>query len=120
MRAELAWIVMKCLEKDRRRRYETASGLVADLRRHLNHEPVEAGAPSAWYRLRKLARRNRPALITTAAVVLVLMVGTVVSTWAAIRATRAERLAQARLEGERTALAEAGRLLGEVTRERNQ
>jgi serine/threonine protein kinase len=59
LRGELDWIVMKCLDKDRRRRYETASSLVADLRRYLDHEPVEAGPPSAWYRLRKYARRNR-------------------------------------------------------------
>jgi WD40 repeat protein/tetratricopeptide (TPR) repeat protein len=65
---ELDWIVMKCLEKDRNRRYETANGLVADLRRHLNHEPVTACPPSAWYRLRKAARRNRAILATVSAV----------------------------------------------------
>src|SRR5712675_2712682 len=53
VRGDLDWIVMKALEKDRRRRYETANGLVADLRRYLDHEPVEAGPPSPWYRLRK-------------------------------------------------------------------
>jgi WD40 repeat protein/tetratricopeptide (TPR) repeat protein len=65
---ELDWIVMKCLEKDRNRRYETANSLVADLRRHLNHEPVTAGPPSPWYRLRKAARRNRVILATASAV----------------------------------------------------
>ena len=120
LRGELDWIVMKCLEKDRARRYESASGLVADVHRHLKHEPVEACSPSAWYRLRKFARRNRPALVTAAAVATVLVAGTTVSTWAAIRAMDAERLAQTRLEGERKALGEADRLLGEVTRERNQ
>jgi serine/threonine protein kinase/tetratricopeptide (TPR) repeat protein len=127
LRGELDWIVMKCLEKDRRRRYETASGLVADLRRHLNHEPVEAGPPSAWYRLRKLARRNRPALVTAAVVAGALVLGTAVATWQAVRARRetaratdAEGLAQKRLEAERRALSQADRLLGEVTQERNQ
>ncbi|MHC4953054.1 MAG: protein kinase domain-containing protein [Planctomycetota bacterium] len=56
---DLDWIVMKALEKDRQRRYETASALAADVERHLRDEPVEARPPSAWYRARKLARRNR-------------------------------------------------------------
>jgi tetratricopeptide (TPR) repeat protein len=62
MHGELDWIVMKCLEKDRDRRYETANALARDLRRYLEDEPVEAGPPSAWYRLRKAVRRNRAAL----------------------------------------------------------
>jgi tetratricopeptide (TPR) repeat protein len=61
VRGELDWIVMKALEKDRNRRYETASSLAMDLRRHLDDEPVQAGPPSAGYRLRKLARRNKAA-----------------------------------------------------------
>jgi serine/threonine protein kinase/tetratricopeptide (TPR) repeat protein len=104
---ELDWIVMKCLEKDRNRRYETANTLVADLRRHLNHEPVEAGPPSPWYRLRKLARRNRAILATTALVVAALLVGTAVSTWQAIRATNAEGEARVRLKAEQRARGEA-------------
>ena len=63
VRGELDWIVMKALEKDRTRRYETANGLAADLRRYLNDEPVQACPPSAWYRFGKLARRNRVALL---------------------------------------------------------
>ena len=59
VRGELDWIVMKCLEKDRNRRYETASDLAADVQRYLNDEPVLAGPPSTAYRLRKFARRNR-------------------------------------------------------------
>jgi tetratricopeptide (TPR) repeat protein len=120
LRGELDWIVMKCLEKDRARRYESASGLVADVHRHLNHQPVEACSPSAWYRLRKFARRNRPALLTAAALATVLVAGTTVSLLAAIRARNAESLAQTRLEGERKALGEADRLLEEETRERHQ
>jgi len=75
-RGELDWIVMKALDKDRNRRYETASAFAADVQRYLNDEPVLACPPSAWYRLRKFARRNRSALtigsVSLAAVVLVL------------------------------------------------
>jgi serine/threonine protein kinase/Flp pilus assembly protein TadD len=63
-RGELDWIVMKALEKDRNRRYESASAFAADVQRYLADEPVHACPPSAWYRLRKFARRNRAALTT--------------------------------------------------------
>ena len=63
VRGELDWIVMKALEKDRNRRYETASGFAADVQRYLADEPVQACPPSAWYRFRKFARRNRRALV---------------------------------------------------------
>jgi serine/threonine protein kinase/Flp pilus assembly protein TadD len=76
VRGELDWIVMKALEKDRNRRYETADALAADVRRHLNDEPVSAGPPTAWYRCRKFARRYRRSL-ATAAVVLVALVAAV-------------------------------------------
>src|SRR5205807_5392003 len=62
MRGELDWIVMKTLEKDRNRRYETASAFAADVQRYLNAEPVQACPASAWYRFRKFASRNRGAL----------------------------------------------------------
>src|SRR6478736_5404420 len=68
MRGELDWIVMKCLEKDRERRYETASGLAADVQRYLNDETVQACPPSTWYRFRKFARRNKAALATACVV----------------------------------------------------
>ena len=68
IRGDLDWIVMKALEKDRTRRYETANAFAADLRRHLADEPVEAGPPSATYRLRKFTRRNRRGLVTAAIV----------------------------------------------------
>jgi serine/threonine protein kinase/tetratricopeptide (TPR) repeat protein len=67
-RGELDWIVMKALEKDRNRRYETADGLARDLERYLHDEPVTACPPSALYRLRKFARRNQAALTTAALV----------------------------------------------------
>ena len=89
LRGELDWIVMKALEKDRRRRYETASGLARDVERYLAGDPVEAGPPSGWYRLRKFVRRNRVVLTTTVLVALALIAGTTVSVWQAILARRA-------------------------------
>jgi tetratricopeptide (TPR) repeat protein len=106
-RGELDWIVMKCLEKDRNRRYETANGLAMDLQRYLHDEPVLACPPSAWYRLKKLARRNKAALITAAVLAGILLLGTVVSIWQAFRATDAEGLATTRLAAETRAKAEA-------------
>src|SRR5437867_4371468 len=70
MRGELDWIVMKALEKDRNRRYETASAFAADVQRYLKDEPVEACPPSAWYRFRKFARRNKRGSLTAAVVAL--------------------------------------------------
>jgi serine/threonine protein kinase/tetratricopeptide (TPR) repeat protein len=66
IRGELDWIVMKALEKDRNRRYESASAFAADVQRYLHDEPVQACPPSTWYRLRKFARRKRAALATAA------------------------------------------------------
>jgi eukaryotic-like serine/threonine-protein kinase len=73
VRGELDWIVMTALEKDRRRRYETASGLARDVKRYLSDEPVEACPPSATYRLRKFARRNKLALLTVSALLVMLL-----------------------------------------------
>jgi serine/threonine protein kinase/tetratricopeptide (TPR) repeat protein len=89
LRGELDWIVLKALEKDRTRRYETANGLARDVQRYLEDEPVEACPPSAGYRLRKLARKHRAALTTAAAVALLLLAGIAASTWQAVRAARA-------------------------------
>jgi WD40 repeat protein/serine/threonine protein kinase len=100
VRGELDWIAMKALEKDRNRRYETANGLAMDLQRYLADEPVAAGPPSAAYRFRKFARRNKGPLTAAALVACALVVGTVVSTWMAIRASDAERLAAKRLAAE--------------------
>jgi serine/threonine protein kinase len=87
-RGELDWIVMKALEKDRNRRYETANGLAWDIERYLHDEPVQACPPSVWYLLRKFARRNRVALTAAAFVATALFLGAVVSTWLAIAAIR--------------------------------
>src|SRR5262245_32372630 len=98
LRGDLDWIVMKALEKDRNRRYETANGLARDVERYLNDETVQACPPSALYRLRKFARRNKVVLATAAVVAASLVIGTVAATWQAVRATKAEGLAQVRLE----------------------
>jgi len=86
---DLDWIVMKCLEKDRARRYETANGLAADLKRHLNNEPVVARPPSTAYRLQKAWRRNKLAFTAGVAVAAALVIGIGISTWQAIEASRA-------------------------------
>ncbi|MGH7176291.1 MAG: tetratricopeptide repeat protein, partial [Tepidisphaeraceae bacterium] len=91
VRGELDWIVMKTLEKDRNRRYETANAFAADIRRYLHDEAVEACPPSGLYRFRKFSRRHKVAIVTTALVCAALLLGTLVSTWQAVRATRAER-----------------------------
>jgi serine/threonine protein kinase/WD40 repeat protein len=88
---DLDWVVMKCLEKERGRRYETAAGLAQDLRRYLADEPVQAGPPSAAYRLRKFASRHRTALAAAAAFVGVLIVSAVVCACLAVLATWAEQ-----------------------------
>ena len=98
---------MKCLEKDRTRRYESVSGLAGDLLRFLSNQPVEAGPPSRLYRLAKFARRNRVALGTAGLVALSLLAGTVGVAWQAVRATRAEgqtmaALAEARQRSDET------------------
>jgi serine/threonine protein kinase len=88
VRGELDWIVMKALEKDRTRRYETASGFAADIERHLKDEPVEASPPSATYRLRKFARRYRGPLAAAALAMIALFAATVFSSWQAVRVTQ--------------------------------
>jgi WD40 repeat protein/serine/threonine protein kinase/tetratricopeptide (TPR) repeat protein len=91
LRGDLDWIVMKTLEKDRTRRYQTAIGLANDIDHHLNNEPVIACPPSKLYRFQKMIRRNRLAFTAATAVGAALMLGTVVSTWQAVRANRAKR-----------------------------
>jgi WD40 repeat protein/serine/threonine protein kinase len=101
VRGELDWIVMKALDKDRNRRYEMATGLAADLERYLADEAVQACPPSAGYRLRKLVRRNKAAVLVAVAISLLLVIGTVVSTTLAVWATQAEGLAEDRFRSEK-------------------
>jgi len=96
LKGDLDWIVMKALEKDRQRRYETVNALALDVRRYLNNEPVLARPPSSWYRLKKLVQRNKVVFASGAAVVLSMMVGLGVSTRLFIQ-EREARLEQARL-----------------------
>jgi tetratricopeptide (TPR) repeat protein len=95
---DLDWIVMKAIEKDRSRRYETANGLARDIQRFLADEPVSATPPSAAYKFRKFARRNKTALRVATGIAALLITATAVSAWLAIRAIRAEELAEGRLE----------------------
>jgi eukaryotic-like serine/threonine-protein kinase len=92
---ELDWITMKALQKDRTRRYETVNGLARDLQGYLEGDPVEAGPPSATYRLGKFVRKHRVWLGTAAAFAALLLAGVVVSAWLAIRANHAEQEARA-------------------------
>jgi non-specific serine/threonine protein kinase/serine/threonine-protein kinase len=98
VRGELDWIVMKALEKDRNRRYETANGFAMDIQRYLSDEAVLACPPSSAYRFRKFARKNKALLATTALVSAALVLGLIGTTWQAYRATRAEQLAVANEE----------------------
>ncbi len=89
VRGDLDWVVMKALEKDRSRRYETANELARDIQRHLGDEPVVASPPSTVYRLSKFIRRNRVLVASITVVVVVLAIGIVVSTIFAIGQARA-------------------------------
>ena len=87
LRGDLDWIVMKALEKERNRRYESASMFAADVGRYLAGDVVLARSPSITYRMRKFARRNKGAFVTATVIVLALVAGTTVSTWQAIVAS---------------------------------
>ncbi|MEZ6235177.1 MAG: tetratricopeptide repeat protein [Phycisphaerales bacterium] len=89
LRGDLDWIVMKCLEKDRQRRYETANGLAADIARHLADEPVDAGPPSAGYKLRKFVRRNRGQVVGASVVAAILVLASGISVAFGVLATQA-------------------------------
>jgi WD40 repeat protein/serine/threonine protein kinase/Flp pilus assembly protein TadD len=101
---DLDWIVMRALEKDRTRRYETANDLARNVQLYLAGKPVEVAPPSVAYRLRKFARLNRGILTAAALIVAVLVAGAAVSTWQAFRARAAEGLASKRVEDYRRAL----------------
>jgi WD40 repeat protein/serine/threonine protein kinase len=94
VRGELDWIVMKALDKQRSRRYETANGLAMDIGRHLYNEAILARPPSTAYRLRKAFQRNKVAFTTAAIVAMALLTGITVSTWQAIEARRARDAGQ--------------------------
>jgi serine/threonine protein kinase/tetratricopeptide (TPR) repeat protein len=89
LHGELDWIVMKTLEKDRNRRYESASALAADVQRYLDDEPVQACPPSTAYRVRKFVRRHKGPVVAAALVLLTLAVGIIGTTWGMVRAQAA-------------------------------
>jgi WD40 repeat protein/serine/threonine protein kinase len=102
VRGDLDWIVMKALDKDRTRRYETANGLAMDLQRHLANEPIVARPPSRLYELQKSVRRHKVGFAAAGVVAVALVLGVMTSTWEAIRARRAGRRAE---QGEQRAKA---------------
>src|SRR6478736_4623193 len=93
LRGDPDWIVMKALEKDRKRRYETANALAMDIQRYLNNEPVVARPPSRTYRLQKLVRRNKAVFASGLAITLVLIFGLTTSTWLLLREREARKRA---------------------------
>ena len=114
VRGELDWIVMKCLEKDRSRRYETANGLARDVGRFLADESVEAFPPSAGYRLGKFVRKNRGPVLAAAAIFLLLAGGILGTSWGLFRARRAWIAEAARTRGEREAKLQAQKRLEQI------
>jgi eukaryotic-like serine/threonine-protein kinase len=117
VRGELDWIVMKALEKDRARRYETASGLARDIERHLAGDPVEAGPPSRFYRLRKTVRRNRPALLTAMAFAGLLTIFLAIAALMAVRAARMAAMERAAADTHARFAVESARRAEQAARE---
>lgn len=108
LRGELDWVVMKCLEKSRERRYETANGLARDIQRYLSHQPVEARPPSSGYRIKKFLERNRSSASAVALGVVLFLAGFIGTALGWFEARRQTAIAQAKTE-----IAEAA-LLGET------
>jgi serine/threonine protein kinase/tetratricopeptide (TPR) repeat protein len=115
---DLDWIVMKALEKDRARRYESASGFAADIRRYINSEPVAARPPSLAYRLQKFGRKNRVMVIASVLVTLALVGGLVGTRLGQLEALRQAELARQETIDKEAALAEEQRQRAEVERQR--
>src|SRR5437016_1472870 len=107
VRGDLDWIAMKALEKDRTRRYETANGMAADVKRYLNNEPVVARPPSSAYRFQKAIRRNKLVFGAATAVVAALVAGIAISTWKTVQARKAQRETEAARNNERQLRMEA-------------
>lgn len=110
VRGDLDWIVLKCLEKNRARRYETASALLLDVQRHLNHEPVTAGPRSRFYEFQKTVRRHKATFAATAAVILALFVGLGIASWSFVK----EREARHRADVEAAKSARIARVLEDM------
>jgi serine/threonine protein kinase len=121
VRGDLDWVVMKCLEKDRSRRYDTASNLAADIQRFLDYEPVTARPPSNLYRFRKMVRRNRLAFAAASAVLASLVIGLGVTTWFVIKEKQERDIAKIASERADSArqFAEAARQQAVAAREQS-
>ncbi len=109
LQGELDWVVMKAIEKDRTRRYETANGFARDIQRYLADEVVEARPPSRGYRLRKFVRRNKGQVIAASLLLLTLLAGIIGTSWGMWEANRARVAERERADGERNAKIEAQR-----------
>ena len=120
LHGELDWIVMKSLEKDRGRRYESASAFATDVQRYLDDEPVLAGPPSTMYKFHKFARKHRAALATAVAIAASLILGTTASAWQAVRATTAEAQANANATQAREKAQEATTQRDEAQKQRDE
>ena len=118
MRGDLDWILMKCLEKDRTRRYATANGLAADIQRHLNDETVTAGAPTAGYKFRKFVKRNRARVIAAGIVAGALVLGVMGTTAGLIWALQEKDRATA--ESTKATLAAAAEAAAKVRAQQNE
>lgn len=104
LQGDLDWVVLKCLENNRNRRYDSASALATDVRRFLDHEPVDARAPNSGYILRKFLYRNRGTAVAVSAIALSLLLGFAGTVWQLARARQAERLANQERDMKETAL----------------
>jgi eukaryotic-like serine/threonine-protein kinase len=113
---DLDWVVMKALDKDRNRRYDTPGGFADDVQRYLRREAIVARPPSTTYRVRKFAQRNRGTVVTVTVVAIALLAGIVVSTWQALRARRAEGAAIVAADEARASEAETKEALLRATR----
>ncbi|PWU18267.1 MAG: serine/threonine protein kinase [Verrucomicrobia bacterium] len=117
VRGDLDWIVMRCLEKDRSRRYETANGLAMDVRRHLADEPVVARPPSKLYRFQKLVLRNQVAFAAAAGIIAALILGLIFSIYGLTKAEQQRRKAQAsekKAQDEATKSSQVAQFLNDV------
>ena len=119
LRGELDWIVMKALEKDRTRRYETANGLAADIEHYLNDEPVVACPPSPAYRFRKFTRRNKGVLTAASVVAVALVLGMIGTAWQAVRANAERDIARTKQKRAVAAEQLANRNLGRAVKAEN-
>src|SRR4051794_27582434 len=120
LHGELDWIVMRALEKDRSRRYESAGAFATDVQRYLSDEPVLACPPSTMYKFHKFARKHKAALATAVAIAASLILGTTASAWQAARATHAEAQANANANQAQEKAQEASTQRDEAQRQRDE